>query len=121
MAKVFGSLGRRSNPMGVLSILTGIAGALASAVLWIYRVHPSSQIMGSYSQDLAAGGQFAEQLAALAAVLGLMAIIASIMSSSGGEGGSYFIGLVLGLVGLSYPVMVWLDIIQGPLRPQIFS
>jgi hypothetical protein len=32
-----------------------------------------------------------------------------------------FIGFVLGLVGLSYPVMTWLDIVQGPLRPRIFS
>lgn len=121
MSKVFGSSGRRSNPVGVLSILTGLAGAGASALLWIYRVHPSSQILGSYSESLAAGGQLAEQLAALAAVMGFMAIISSIMSSSSGDGGSYFIGFVLGLVGLSYPVMTWLDIVQGPLRPRIFS
>ena len=121
MSKVFGSSGRRTNPMGVLSILTGLAGAGASAVLWIYRVHPSSQILGSYSADLAGGGQFAEQLAALAAVLGLMAIISSVMSSSGGSGGSYFVGFVLGLVGLSYPVMTWLDMVKGPLQPSFLN
>ena len=46
-----------------------------------------------------------------------MAVLASIMTSSGGEGGGgYFIGLILGLVGLSYPLLTWLDILSGPLR-----
>jgi hypothetical protein len=119
MAKVFGSSGRRTNPLGVLSIMTGLAGAGASAVLWIYRVHPESHLLGRYSGDLAIGGQFAQQLAALAAVLGLMAILSSIMSSTGGEGGSYFIGFVLGLVGLSYPVMTWLDMVR--IEPHFLS
>jgi hypothetical protein len=106
--------------MGVVSVLAGAAAALASAVLWIYRVEPGSQILGQYSAEVAAGGQLAEQLTALAAVLGLMAVLGSILTSSSGEGGgSYFIGLVLGLGGLSYPVLTWLDVISGPLRPAI--
>ena len=49
-----------------------------------------------------------------------MAVLASIMTSSSGEGGgSYFMGLVLGLAGLSYPLLTWLDIVSGPLRPHI--
>ena len=44
-----------------------------------------------------------------------MAVITSMMSSSGGEGGGgYFIGLVLGLFALSYPVLTWLNIVSGP-------
>lgn len=120
MAGVFGSSGKRSNPLGVVSVVSGLAAALASAVLWIYRVQPGSQILGRYSSEVAAGGQLAEQLVALAAVLGLMAVLASIMTSSSGEGGgSYFMGLVLGLAGLSYPLLTWLDIMSGPLRPHI--
>ena len=120
MAGVFRSSGRRSNPMGVVSVLAGAAAALASAVLWIYRIEPGSRILGQYSAEVAAGGQLAEQLTALAAVLGLMAVLGSILTSSSGEGGgSYFIGLVLGLGGLSYPVLTWLDVISGPLRPAI--
>ena len=70
-----------------------------------------------YSDEVASGGQLWEQLTALAAVLGLIAVIGSIMTSSSGEGGGgYFLGLVLGLVGLSYPVLSWLDVISGPLR-----
>jgi hypothetical protein len=120
MAGVFGSSGRRTNPLGAISVVTGIAAALASAVLWIYRVQPNSRLLGQYSLEVASGGQLAQQLTALAAVLGLMAVLSSIMTSSSGEGGgSYFMGLVFGLAGLSYPLLTWLDIVSGPLRPQI--
>jgi hypothetical protein len=120
MTGVFGSSGRRTNPLGAISVVTGIAAALASAVLWIYRVQPNSRLLGRYSMEVASGGQLAQQLTALAAILGLMAILSSIMTSSGGEGGgSYFMGFVFGLAGLSYPLLTWLDIVSGPLRPQI--
>ena len=120
MAGVFGSSGRHTNPLGAVSVVAGLAAALASAVLWIYRVQPESRILGQYSAEVAAGGQLADQLVALAAVLGLMAVLSSIMTSSSGEGGgSYFMGLILGLVGLSYPLLDWLNILSGPLRPSI--
>jgi hypothetical protein len=120
MAGLFGR--RRSNSLGVVSIVTGVGGALTSAVLWIYEVHPSSQILGRYSGELASGGALHEQLTALAAVLGLMAILSSIMTSSSGEGGGgYFLGLVFGLVALSYPLLMWLNVISGPLRPDVFG
>ena len=119
---VFGSSGRHANPMGIVSIVTGLVGSLASAVLWIYRIEPDSQLLGQYSSQVAHGGQLAEQLSALAAVLGLMAVLASIMTSSSGEGGGgYFIGLVLGLVALSYPLLTWLDILSGPLQPGVLE
>ena len=117
MAGVFGSSGRHSNPLGVLSVITGIGAAACSFVLWIYQVAPDSRLLGQYSAEVASGGQLWEQLMALAAVLGLMAVIGSIMTSSSGEGGGgYFLGLVLGLIGLSYPLLTWLDVISGPLR-----
>ncbi len=120
MAGVFGSSGKHTNPLGAISVVAGLASALASAILWIYRVHPESRILGQYSAEVAAGGQLTDQLIALAAVLGLMAILSSIMTSSSGEGGgSYFMGLVLGLAGLSYPLLDWLDVLSGPLRPHI--
>lgn len=86
-SRLFGRSGRHTNPIGVVSILTGVAGALASAILWVYEVEPASRILGRYSAELAAGGLLSEQLASLAAVLGLMAVITSIMASSGWEGG----------------------------------
>lgn len=120
MAGVFRSSGRRTNPLGAISVVTGLASALASAVLWIYRIQPDSRILGQYSAEVAAGGQLADQLVVLAAILGVMAVLSSIMTSSSGEGGgSYFMGLVLGLVGLSYPVLDWLNVMSEPLRPSI--
>jgi hypothetical protein len=121
MSKVFGSSGKRSNPAGVVSILAGTAGALGSAVLWIYRVHPESTLLGSYSTDLASGGTLSHQLVILSAVLGVMAILGSIAASTGGSGGGYFVGLVLGLVALSYPVLTWLNIVSSPLRHTILN
>jgi hypothetical protein len=116
MSKLFGK--RRTNPIGIVSIVTGIAGALCSAILWIYQIEPSSQILGTYSAQLAAGGMLAGQLTSLAAVLGLMAVITSMMASSGWEGGGgYFIGLILGIVGLSYPLLSWLNVVSAPLKP----
>jgi hypothetical protein len=121
MSKVFGSSGKRSNPAGVVSILAGTAGALGSAVLWIYRVHPESTLLGSYSTDLASGGTLSHQLVILSAVLGVMAILGSIAASTGGSGGGYFVGLVLGLVALSYPALTWLNIVSSPLRHTILN
>jgi hypothetical protein len=121
-SKIFGSSGRRSNPIGVISILTGLIGALASGVLWIYRLNPDSTILGKYAAQLGHGGALTGQIAMLAAILGLMAVIGSITSSTGGEGaGGYFIGLVLGLVALSYPVLTWLNIVGGSLRPGLLE
>jgi hypothetical protein len=122
MAGVFGSSGRHANPMGVVSIVSGLAGALTSAILWIYRVHPESQILGKYSADVAHGGQLGEQLVVLAAVLWLIVVLSSIMTSSAGQGGGgYFIGLVLGLFALSYPLLTWLNILSGPLSPSFLE
>ena len=118
MGKVFGSSGKRSNPIGALSIITGLGGALVTAILWIYQIEPGSRILGSYSVELASGGLLSSQLTTLAAVLGLMAVITAMMSSTSGQGGGgYFVGLVLGLFALSYPVLTWLNIVSGPLKP----
>ncbi|MGI8616338.1 MAG: hypothetical protein ACR2L4_06110 [Actinomycetota bacterium] len=42
---VFGSSGRHANPLGIVSVVAGLAGALASAVLWIYRIEPGSRLL----------------------------------------------------------------------------
>jgi hypothetical protein len=118
MAKLFGSSGSHANPIGVMAIVTGLAGGLASAVLWVYRLNPDSTILGKYSAQMAHGGILVGQLSTLAALLGLMAIIGAVMSTSGGQGaGGYFIGFVLGLFALSYPVLTWLNVVSGNFEP----
>ncbi len=42
---VFGSSGRHANPLGIVSVVAGLAGALASSVLWIYRIEPGSRLL----------------------------------------------------------------------------
>ena len=42
--------------MGVISIVTGLAGALTTAIPWIYQIEPGSRIMGSYSSELRPAG-----------------------------------------------------------------
>jgi hypothetical protein len=118
MAKLFGSSGSHANPIGLVAIVTGLGGALASAVLWIYRLNPNSTILGKYSTEMAHGGLLASQLATVAALLGLMAIIGAVMATTGGEGaGGYFIGLVFGVVALSYPVLTWLHVVSTNFEP----
>jgi hypothetical protein len=119
---IFSSSGRHSNPLGVIAIITGLAGALGSGVLWVYRLNPDSTILGKYSAEISLGGALADQIALLAAILGVMAIIGSIMSTTGGEGaGGYFIGLVLGLVALSYPVLTWLNVVGRAIQPGVLE
>ena len=49
-----------------------------------------------------------------------MAVLSSIMTSSSGRvAAATSSGFVFGLAGLSYPLLTWLDIVSGPLRPQI--
>ena len=118
MAKLFGSSGSHANPIGLVAIVTGLGGALASAVLWIYRLNPNSTILGKYSAEMAHGGLLASQLATVAALLGVMAIIGAVMATTGGEGaGGYFIGLVFGVVALSYPVLTWLHVVSTNFEP----
>ena len=119
---IFSSSGRHSNPIGVIAIITGLGGALGSGVLWVYRLNPDSTILGKYSAEISLGGALADQVALLAAILGLMAIIGSVMSTTGGEGaGGYFIGLVLGLVALSYPVLTWLNVVGRSIQPGVLE
>ena len=44
--------------MGVVSIVTGLAGALASAILWIYRIPEA--VLGKYASEVAHGGPLAD-------------------------------------------------------------
>ena len=118
MGKVFGSSGHRSNPAGVIGLVAGLGGALAAGVLWVYKLNPDSTIMGKYSAEIAHGGVLAGQLSVLAAVLGVMAIIGAMLASTGGEGASaYFIGLVLGIAALTYPILTWLHVVSGNFEP----
>jgi hypothetical protein len=112
VAGIFGSSGRTANPLGVIGVLTGAIGAAFSVVLWIHHFNPDTTILGSYSAQIAAGGTLADQLRMLAAAFGLMAVLSGIISGLGGRGsGTTVAALLLGIVGLSYPVLTYLNVV----------
>jgi hypothetical protein len=88
MAGIFGSSGKTANPAGTVGSLVGAIGAGFSVVLWIYHFNPDSTLLGKYSQQLAAGGQMADQLGLLAVVFGGIAVVLGIVGGLGGRGGS---------------------------------
>jgi hypothetical protein len=121
-SRPFGGSRRRANLVGIVSLFAGAAGAALAAVLWIHRLDPDSRILGRLSVELTAGGVLSDQLAGLTAVLGLVAVITSLMSSIGGEGGGrYLVGLVLGLAALTFPVANGLNVFTGPLTPSVLD
>jgi len=118
---IYESSGRSyADPIGGVALVTGFAGATLSVALWLARFQPNTALFGSYGARLTAGGPFASQVAILAAVLGVMALLLGMMSSTGGRARlSTSLAIVLGLLALSYPVLTALNMITGPLRPNL--
>jgi hypothetical protein len=122
MAGIFGSSGRQGDPLGLTAALVGIGGAACSVLLWVYQLNPESTFLGKWSAQMVSGGRLSSQLTLLAAVLGVMSIIAAIASSIGGRGrASVVVAIVLGVVSLSFPILSYLNVVSGPLRPSLFQ
>jgi len=122
MSGIYGSSGKTSNPAGTVGVLVGVIGAAFSVILWFYHFNPSSTLLGSYSQELASGGQLADQLRLLALVLGAIAVVLGIVAGLGGRGGgsTAVFAILMGVVALSYPVLTAVNMISryapNPLR-----
>ena len=113
MGGIFGSSGKTANPAGTVGSLVGAIGAGFSVVLWIYHFNPDSTLLGKYSQQLAAGGQMADQLGLLAIVFGGIAVVLGIVGGLGGRGGSTTVlSILLGIVAVSYPVLNALNLVK---------
>jgi hypothetical protein len=112
MGKVFGSSGRSTNTFGAVGVITGLIGAVFSVVLWIHFYQPDTTILGTYSAQIQSG-QLGEQMGTLAAVFGLMAILSGIGGGLGGKGNATTVtSLLLGIVGVSYPLLTALNVVQ---------
>jgi len=110
---MFGSSGKTSNPLGIVGAVVGAIGAGFSILLWLYRFNPDSTILGSYSAQMAHGGQLSSQLGTLAIVFGAIAVLLGIIGGLGGRGaGSTVLAIILGIVALSYPVLNALHLIE---------
>jgi hypothetical protein len=110
---VFESSGRVSNPLANMGVIVGLVGATLSVILWIHHYQPDMQIIGHYTDDL--NGDLGDQANTLAAVLGAMAVISAIGASLGAgsdrRGGPTVMALILGIVALSYPVLIALNVV----------
>jgi hypothetical protein len=113
MGGILGSAGRRSNPLGSIGVLTGSIGAAFSVVLWIHYFQPETTFLGEYSSQIVYGA-LGDQLRLLASVFGVMGIIAGIAGGLGGNGtGGTVAALLLGIVGVSYPALAYLNLLEG--------
>ena len=118
MAGIYKSSGKHVNPAAGLSILTGLFGAGCSLLLWLFAYRPETTLFGSWGQEIAANGLLAEQLRVMAVTLGGIAILSAIMASFGGRGRwTTATGVTLGVIGVSYPVLTWLNVATANLGP----
>jgi hypothetical protein len=114
MSGIFSSSGKTANPAGTIGSLVGVIGAAFSAILWLYHFNPDSTLLGKYSQQLAAGGQLADQLGLLAFWFGAIAVVLGIIAGLGGRGGSSSVmSILLGIVAMSYPVLTALNVVKN--------
>jgi hypothetical protein len=113
MSGIFGSSGKTANPAGTIGSLVGVIGAAFSAILWLYHFNPDNTLLGKYSQQIAAGGQLADQLGLLAFWFGAIAVVLGIIAGLGGKGGgSSVLSILLGIAAMSYPVLTALDVVK---------
>jgi hypothetical protein len=116
MGGILGSSGKTSNPLGPIGVITGMLGAACSVILWIHYFQPDTTILGQYSSQIVYGAM-GDQLRLLAAVFGLMGIIAGIAGGLGGNGTAGTVtALLLGIVGVSYPALAYLNLLEGIVR-----
>jgi len=111
----------RGNLLGTVAFLCGVAGAVTTAVLWLYQRSPHSPVLVRYRYEIANGGPLREDLILLAVLFGAVAIVGAILSSMGGPAkASTLASVCLGAFALTYPVMAWLDLVSTPLRVPLF-
>src|SRR5687768_14299270 len=55
MAGIYKSSGKHVNPAAGLSILTGLAGAACSLLLWLFAYRPETSFFGSWGRRVAVG------------------------------------------------------------------
>jgi hypothetical protein len=113
---IYQSSGRTRNPLGVVSVIVGIGGAAASAVLWAYQYDPGGALVRSLASRLGPGLVLGDRLVFFAAICGIFAVTMAIAGSMGGSSrGSAVVAIVLGVMALSYPALTWLQVFTRPL------
>jgi hypothetical protein len=113
---------RPTDLMGVVTAVAGLAGSLCSLVLWLYQMRSASPLLGSYAWEITHGGPLRTDLIQLALVLGIVAVVGALLSGVGSRHvpATFPIGLVLGALALSYPVLAMLGVVDVPIRVVLF-
>jgi hypothetical protein len=94
----------------------GLIGAACSAVLWAYQYDPGGPLVRSVASRLGPGLGLGDGLVLFAAICGLFAVVLAIAGSAGGRTrGASVVAIVLGVLALSYPILIWLRVFTRPL------
>ncbi|HWC71819.1 MAG TPA: hypothetical protein VG993_11705 [Actinomycetota bacterium] len=117
MNVAIGTHHRPSDPLGVVAVLSGVAGFVSTFVLWLYQMRPTSA-MGSWLASELAVDRLHEDLIVLAALCGTVAIVGAVLSSFGGPARSSTVAaILLGATALTYPVLAWQGVVGMPVTP----
>ena len=113
---------RPTDLMGVVTAVTGLLGSLCSLVLWLYQMRSANSLLGAYAYEIAHGGPVRTDLIQLAFVLGVVAVAGALLSGLGSRRvpATFPIGLLLGALALSYPVLAMLGVVNVPLHAVLF-
>jgi hypothetical protein len=114
---IYQSSGQTRDPLGIVALGVGALAAACAVVMWAYQVDPHGALVRSVSARLGAGALLGDRLVMVALVGGGIAVALGVIASLGGRAkGTAVAALVLGAIGLSYPILASLDLIRRPLE-----
>jgi hypothetical protein len=114
---IYQSSGQARDPLGIVALGVGVVAAGCAVVMWAYQADPSGALVRSVSSHLGSGALVGDRLELIALVGGALAVGLGVIASLGGRArGTAVAALVLGAIGLSYPILSSLDLISRPLE-----
>src|SRR5262245_15560033 len=114
---IYQSSGQARDPLGIVALGVGVVAAASAVVMWAYQANPNGTLVRSVSANLGAGALLGDRLVMVALVSGALAVGLGVIASLGGRArGTAVAALVLGAIGLSYPILTSLDVIRRPLE-----
>ena len=115
--RIYQSSGQTRDPLGILALGVGAVAATCGLVMWAFQLDPNGALVRTISARLAAGGLLGDRLELISLIAGAVAIGLGVIASLGGRARGSAVGaLVLGVIGVSYPLLSSLDLITRPLQ-----
>lgn len=114
---IYESSGRTHDPLGIVALGAGAVSAASGLIMWAYQLDPNGALVRSVSARLGAGALLGDRLVMIDLIAGAAAVGLAVIASMGGRAkGTAVAALVLGVIGLSYPILSSLDVIRRPLE-----